>query len=196
MVKALFRKQMLEVFDVMFRHGRNQKQRTYIGTVISVAALVFVLYILGRLLYNIADVTCDLFVPTEYGWCYFAVVGILATVLGVLSSVFTVHSTVYQAKDNELLLSMPIPAGLILGMRLFSSYVICFVFEAVSILPFYLVYWKNIHPGALPILLDLLTLIVFPLLALVISCALGWVLALLNAKLPKRIRNIINSPGI
>ena len=74
MVKALFRKQMLEVFDVMFRHGRNQKQRTYIGTVISVAALVFVLYILGRLLYNIADVTCDLFVPTEYGWCYFAVI--------------------------------------------------------------------------------------------------------------------------
>lgn len=192
MVKALFRKQMLEVFDVMFRHGRNQRQRTYIGTVISVVALVFVLYILGRLLYNIADVTCELFVPTEYGWCYFAVVGILATVLGVLSSVFTVHSTVYQAKDNELLLSMPIPSGMILGMRLFSSYVICFVFEAVSILPFYLVYWKNIHPGALPILLDLLTLIVFPLLALVISCALGWVLALLNAKLPKRIRNIIN----
>ena len=171
MVKALFRKQMLEVFDVMFRHGRNQRQRTYIGTVISVVALVFVLYILGRLLYNIADVTCELFVPTEYGWCYFAVVGILATVLGVLSSVFTVHSTVYQAKDNELLLSMPIPSGMILGMRLFSSYVICFVFEAVSILPFYLVYWKNIHPGALPILLDLLTLIVFPLLALVISCA-------------------------
>lgn len=192
MVKALFRKQMLEVFDVMFRHGRNQRQRTYIGTVISVAALVFVLYILGRLLYNIADVTCELFVPTEYGWCYFAVVGILATVLGVLSSVFTVHSTVYQAKDNELLLSMPIPSGMILGMRLFSSYVICFVFEAVSILPFYLVYWKTYHPGALPILLDLLTLIIFPVLALVISCALGWVLALLNSRLPKRIRNIIN----
>ena len=104
MVKALFRKQMLEIFDVMFRHGRNQKQRTYVGTAVSVAALVFVLYILGRLLYNIADLTCELFVPTEYGWCYFAVVGILATVLGVLSSVFTVHSTVYQAKDNELLL--------------------------------------------------------------------------------------------
>ena len=129
MVKALFRKQMLEIFDVMFRHGRNQKQRTYVGTAVSVAALVFVLYILGRLLYNIADLTCELFVPTEYGWCYFAVVGILATVLGVLSSVFTVHSTVYQAKDNELLLSMPIPSGLILGMRLFSSYVICFVFD-------------------------------------------------------------------
>ena len=192
MVKALFRKQMLEIFDVMFRHGRNQKQRTYVGTAVSVAALVFVLYILGRLLYNIADLTCELFVPTEYGWCYFAVVGILATVLGVLSSVFTVHSTVYQAKDNELLLSMPIPSGLILGMRLFSSYVICFVFEAVTILPFYLVYWKTCHPGALPILLDLITLFVFPVLALVISCALGWILALLNSRLPKRIRNIIN----
>lgn len=192
MVKALFQKQMLEIFDVMFRHGRNQKQRTYVGTAVSVAALVFVLYILGRLLYNIADLTCELFVPTEYGWCYFAVVGILATVLGVLSSVFTVHSTVYQAKDNELLLSMPIPSGLILGMRLFSSYVICLVFETVSILPFYLVYWKTYHPGAIPILLDLLTLIVFPVLALVISCVLGWFLALLNTRLPKRIRNIIN----
>lgn len=192
MIRALFHKQMLEIFDVMFRHGRGQRERSYFGTIASVAVLVFVLYILGRFLYNVADLTCELFVSDETGWSYFAVVGILATVLGVLSSVFTVHSTVYQAKDNELLLSMPIRPGMILLMRLFSSYVICFVFEAVAIVPFYLVYWKTFHPGIGPVVLDALTLLVFPLLALVISCALGWVLALIGSKLPRRIRNLIN----
>ncbi len=52
--------------------------------------------------------------PLGYGWLYYALMGLLALAFGVFGSVFSTYAGLYQAKDNELLLSMPIPPRRIL----------------------------------------------------------------------------------
>ena len=42
---------------------------------------------------------------------YVAVMSLIALMLGVFGSVFNTSAALYLPKDNDLLLSMPIPAG-------------------------------------------------------------------------------------
>lgn len=192
MMKALFRKQFMELFHFLFRQGRKNKNRTASGAVLSMALYIIVLYLLGRLSYNIADITCETVLSFSEGWSYFAVMGLLAAVFGVLTSVFSIYTTVYQAKDNELLFSMPIPSSAILVVRLLTSYALCFVFEAVIMFPVYFVYWRAFSPGIGVILIDLLLILLMPLLALFICCLLGWLLALITSRMSIRLKGIVN----
>ena len=50
--------------------------------------------------------------------------GLLATVLGIVGSAFMAYSGLYEAKDNELLLSMPVPTSYILASRVASLFVL------------------------------------------------------------------------
>ena len=56
------------------------------------------------------------------GWLYFALMGLLAVLLGAFGSVFNTYSGLYLAKDNDLLLSMPIPVNTLMASRLLSVY--------------------------------------------------------------------------
>ena len=62
--------------------------------------------------------------------------------MGVVGSVFITYSTLYQAKDNDLLLSMPIPVSKILFTRLFGVYVMGLLFEVLVMIPA-LIVWIN-----------------------------------------------------
>ena len=50
-------------------------------------------------------------------WLYFAMAGTMALALSMLGSVFMTQAQLYDAKDNERLLSMPIPPKYILLTR-------------------------------------------------------------------------------
>ena len=71
---------------------------------------------------------CAPLLSAGLGWLYFALAGILAVVLAVVGSVFLTQATLYEAKDNELLLSLPIPPSKILLARMLSLYVQNFLF--------------------------------------------------------------------
>ena len=51
-------------------------------------------------------------------WLYFAMAGTMALALSMLGSVFMTQAQLYDAKDNELLLSMPMPPKYILLTRI------------------------------------------------------------------------------
>jgi ABC-2 type transport system permease protein len=50
-----------------------------------------------------------LFGGTELEWFYFALAGIISFALSFVGSVFATQTQIYDARDNELLLSMPVP---------------------------------------------------------------------------------------
>ena len=49
---------------------------------------------------------------------YYALIIRIAVFMGVFGSVFNTYSSLYKAKDNDLLLSLPVPVGDILVVRL------------------------------------------------------------------------------
>ena len=55
-----------------------------------------------------AEMLCVPFVDAGFSWLYFAVMGLMAIAVGIIGSVFSTYSTLYLAKDNDMLLAMPI----------------------------------------------------------------------------------------
>ena len=107
--------------------------------------------------------------------------------LGVFGSVFNTYSRLYLSKDNDLLLSLPIPTGCIIASRLLSVYLMGLMYSGVVMLPAIIVYWIC---GALT-LGSCIWAVCFcwlsvSLLVLVLSCLLGWVVAKISLKLKNK----------
>lgn len=107
---------------------------------------------------------------------YFAMSASVAIVLGLIGSVMITQSQLFEAKDNELLLSMPIKPSVILMSRILTLYLWAFFFGAVSMVPALIAYVTRKPFGAVQIVIFILELITIPLISLAIAIALAWVL--------------------
>lgn len=116
-------------------------------------------------------------------WMYFLIIAAAAIALGLFGSVFNTYSSLYQAKDNDLLLSLPIPVRYILFTRLTGVYLMGLMYSMIVFIPAIIIYLINtdITPAAVagPIIFALL-LSVF---VFVLACALGWAVAKVSSKL-------------
>ena len=94
-----------------------------------------------RVFYGMAASLCQPLVEAGNDWMYFALMGIMATFIGVSGSLFTANSTIYHARDNEFLLSLPIPQWMIVFVRIAMIYLVSAVFEIMVMFPALLLYF-------------------------------------------------------
>lgn len=111
------------------------------------------------------------------GWLYFALMGLLAVFLGVFGSVFNTYASLYLAKDNDLLLSMPIPVSMLLTSRLLGVYLMGLLYSGIVILPAVIVYWAVAGVTLANVLGGVLLTALISVFVMTLSCALGWVVA-------------------
>lgn len=183
MLKTLLKKQLYELGKTMFsRNAAGKKKKASKGAIIGFALLMVYAYgVIAVMFYMMANSMCAPLVSMGHGWLYFALMGVMATMFGVVGSVFTAYSTLYKAKDNDLLLSLPIPPGMILFARMVSVYIMTFVFEALVLVPTLIVYFVAGYGTVLSAVYGVITLFILPLFGVVLSCVLGWLVAILSA---------------
>lgn len=181
MFKALISKQFKEIFFSMFSKELRRK-KSLISFLIGM--LVFSYLLIGVCAYFLSYDMCEALVGENLGWIYFAFMALTATIIGLVGSIFVIYVTVYRAKDNDLLLSMPIKPSALLFVRLLVVYIITFVLELVVLLPSFLCYFIQSPVSFEGILFSIITLITMPLWAI----TLGTLFALLIAYISPRLR--------
>ena len=184
MLKQLVKKQMAEIFRSYLYDAKKSQKRTK-GTVILYFALfVFLMVgVLGGMFTFVAMMLCDAMAAVGMGWLYFTLMGLVAIFMGAFGSVFNTYSSLYLAKDNDLLLSLPIPLRVIISSRLVTVYLMGLMYSAVVIVPAVIVYWVQVAHSAAAIVGGLLTVAIVSLIVLLLSCLLGWVVANISLKL-------------
>lgn len=186
MTKVLLKKQLMEVFSWLYQDKKNGKNRSK-GGIIGFSVLYLVLFFfLGVIFYITAKQLCAPLCETGFGWLYFALMGLIAVALAVFGSVFNTFASLYQVKDNDLLLSMPIPTVKILIARLFGVYTIGLMYELIVMIPSLLVWFLNARITAAGTLFSLLVPFVLSIFVLTLSCILGYVVALFSSKLKRK----------
>lgn len=189
MTKALFKKQLMEVFAWLYKDKKSGKNRTK-GGIIGFAILYLVLFgCLGSIFYTTANMLCAPLYEIGFGWLYFALMGLIAVALGVFGSVFNTYSSLYQAKDNDLLLSLPIPPAKILLARLSGVFMIGLMYELIVMIPTLLVFFLKAKVTVAGGVFALLSPFILSVFVLALSCILGFVVALVSSKLKRK--NII-----
>lgn len=120
---------------------------------------------------------------------YFAAAGALTVLLCVFGSVFATQSELYNAKDNELLLAMPVSPRLILISRMLMLGIINYGLSLVVMLPALIVYLLSGTASIPGIVLFCVFFLILPLLSLAVSCLLGWLFALISSHM--RHKNLV-----
>ena len=184
MLKLLLKKQLLEIFQIYFYDAKKNKARSKTSTAMYFVWFILLVFgLLGGIFTFLAVKLCTPLLTAGIDWMYFAVMGLIAVLLGAFGSVFNTYAGLYLPKDNDLLLSMPIPVSTLVGARLFGVYLMGLLYSVVVILPAIIVYWV-IAGVTLPVVLGgLLMTLLISVFVLIISCVLGWLVAKISQKL-------------
>lgn len=187
MFRILLKKQFTEIFKSYFYNPKNNTGRSGRSTVVMFiifgAAMVFGL---GGMFTMLSVALCASLHAAGADWLYYAILGLTASAMGVFGSVFSTYSGLYLAKDNDLLLSMPIPVKYIIASRLAGVYLMGLIYSGTATVPAFIVYlifgslsFKAAVGGIMFILL-------ISVIVLILSCILGWVVAKISLKLKNK----------
>lgn len=187
MLKLLLKKQMTEIFRNYFYNSKKNTARSKAGIIGYIFLFVAIMVgMLGGMFTYFSITLCAPLSAAGMDWLYFALMGLLSVLLGVFGSVFNTYSCLYLSKDNDLLLSMPIPVNVIMASRLLTVYLLGLMYSAVAILPAVIVYWVTATISVGVIFGGLLLILLISVFVLTLSCALGWVVAKISLKLKNK----------
>ncbi|MBR5356293.1 MAG: hypothetical protein IK121_05175, partial [Lachnospiraceae bacterium] len=189
----MFKTLVLTRFSSMFfrkpKDGKNKKGNTNVYF----ALIIFLILDFGFLFFSNYIVISDQFCNgTKGDGTYFALAAFLSMMLAFIGSVMTTQQQIYEAKDNELLLSMPIKPSMILSARIVVLYVWAFAFSAVNFVPALIVYAGKYALSASGWIMSVLCLILVPLISMTVSFIIAWLIQLITSRMKnKTLFNVI-----
>ena len=187
MLKLLVKKQMTEIFRNYFYNSKKNCARSKMGIIGYILLFVGLMAgVLGGMFTILSLTICDPLSAVGMDWLYFSLMGLLAVLLGTFGSVFNTYSCLYLSKDNDLMLSLPIPVNVLMTSRLLTVYLLGMMYSLVVILPAVVVYWVEATVSVGVIFGSLLLMLLISVFILTLSCALGWVVAKISLKLKNK----------
>ena len=187
MLKLLVKKQLTEIFRAYLYDAKKNRARSKAATVGYIIFFILLMVgVIGGMFTLLSLAMCQDMAKVGMSWFYFAIMGLMAILLGAFGSVFTTYSSLYLPKDNDQLLSLPIPVNTLIAARLLGVYLMGLMYSGVVVLPAIIVYWVTVSAAPLHLLAGVLFLLLISLFVMAISCLLGWVVAKVSLKLKNK----------
>ena len=190
MFKTLLKINLKAMFSTMFRRknakpgasGGRKAGRLVLIALLAVYAVAMMMFSIGSVFASLIMQPDGTIVSARY---YFALLGILVFCFAFIGSVFTTKNLLFRARDNELLLSMPIPPIRILASRVAVLLVLEAIYTLLMAVPAGLVWFRAAGFSAALLLRLLLSTFLLLLCAAAVTGFFGWLLALLDTKFAK-----------
>ena len=161
-----------------FAGGANGKTRSKGKTVLFAFLAVYLFGIFAFMFLNYFRQLAGPLHASGLGWLYFTLFGMTSFLIMFICSVFAAKTQLYEATDNELLLSMPVPPKAILASRMAMLLVSNLLLDLMVGIPALLMWQKEAPMSAAAMAAFVLLLLALPFFALAVSCFLGWLIAL------------------
>ena len=180
--RALFRKQLREQGAFLVRSASTGRHRTRAGR-LAFGALYggIVLLVMGSF-FSLAWPLGELLLPAGQEALYFLTMELLALAVGVFAGAFSSYGSLFQARDNDLLLAMPIPPWMIFAVRMSGLYAMCLFYLLLLWVPAEVVYGLYAASPLGGLLSAAPMALVLAGAATLLAAVRGWVVALCTAR--------------
>lgn len=186
MIRLLLKKQLAEIFKAYFFNARKNKARSRVSTILCFVLFAFLMiFVMGFIFGSLSFSLCPI-ITLGFSWLYYAIIGLIAILFGVFGSVFSTYSGLYLAKDNDLLLSMPISVRAIMASRLSGVYLMGLLYSAAVTVPAVIVRFFTVSATAANIIGAVLFILLVSLFVLSLSCIFGYFVAKISLKLKNK----------
>ena len=186
MLKLLLKTRLLALID-QFSGQKNGRKAISTGRIILLTGGgLLLLALIGLVLSMMLAPLYDSFSKNNLAWLYYAGSGALGFVLSFMVTMFYAQGAIFEAKDNEMLLSMPIPPRAILASRIGTLYFLNLVFSATIMVTAGIV--KVIVAGTsfLSVLFFILCVALLAFVSTTLSCLLGWLVSLVTRRIRRK----------
>jgi ABC-2 type transport system permease protein len=189
LIKLQFQKALARYTANSSNKKKNGKKSSFNSPAVYLALLAFVGVVFAFMFYNMFSMMAPMLATSGFSWLYFLYVMGASFVISTIGCIFLSLSQLYEAKDNELLLSMPIPPRSILFCRMLPLYAQNLLFCALVQVPAFAAYATNASVSVSLVVSQIVILLLVPLLSLSVSCILGWLIAFVTSR--TRHKNVV-----
>lgn len=191
MLKTLLLINLKGLLISLFNGGNSKttkKKSPFKKKITVVLVAILAVYIIASMMLSVSllfNSISSSFGKTELEWLYFALVGSTVFLFTFIGSVFTTQSIIFNSKDNELLLSMPIPTFYILASRISILFSVDLVYALLLAIPTIGIYFYQFGFDAKMLIIYFICILFTVVFSAAITCFFGWIIALISSKLKK-----------
>lgn len=186
MLSILLKNRLQALMASFFRGSRRKKSSSPVGKLGVAVLVVYLIACFFYLFYISFDSMAQPLFGSGLGWLFFALIAIMDLGVCVIFTLFMAQKQLFEATDNDLLLSLPIPPRDILASRMLMLLLLCYFYQLLVLPAAIVVWWRVAMPSLLSLICFCVVFLTLPLLALALCCLLGWLLQLLSSRLPKK----------
>ena len=186
MLNTLIKKQYMECFRSYFVNPKTGKRRTKWGIFGMFVFFAAIMLLLSAMFFGLSFLLGDTLLGAGMDWLYFVLMGILSILMGAFGSVFNTYATLYLSKDNEMLLAMPVPPSKILITRMSLVYGMSLMYSGIVWIPAVVFAWIFGTVSSMAMVFDVLLISLVALFVTVVTCVLGWVVALVATRMKNK----------
>jgi ABC-2 type transport system permease protein len=187
MIKTLIGIRLRAMLGAMAGKGRDGKAKTASRAKLILFAFLY-LYIAAAFIFMFGAVAYGMSLSMLPGAeeMYFGMFSLIAFSFIFLFSIFETKSELFDCKDNEILLAMPIPAGSIVISRILTVLIYNYVESALVLLPTIVVFLIS---GGSPLYAFVgggLALLGIPLIATSLASGVGYIVAVVSRRMKNK----------
>lgn len=164
-------------------------------------SILLPLFISGYLMYMIWNLSNSLFEklsPLNLSYLLLSLFVLSISIMTFIEGIYKSGPLVFNCKDDQLLLSLPIKRSTVLFVRIFKFYLFELLFNSLFLLPIMVSYisWDSDLSWTY-FLTSFIMLLLLPIIPIVLSCILGFITSSLSSKFKyKNAAQIIISMGV
>ena len=186
MLNTLLKKQILEMNQSVFINKKTGKKRTYIALVAVIFIFaIFMIFIVGGL-FTLMSLLLSPLITKGMAWMYFLIMAATAIIIGIFGTIFNAGPSLYQSKDNDLLLSLPIPVGYIIFARLAGVYMAGLMHSMVVFIPATIIYLIKTDVTFTAVAGPVIFALLVSIFVFILACILGWTAAKSSSRMKNK----------
>ena len=143
--------------------------------------IILTLTLMGAM-YVYAELLMKELAPVNMHFVVLTIFILITSVITLVEGIYKSSSLLFNCKDDNLLLSLPIKKGTVLFIRVFKFYVFELIYNSVFLLPSMIVYAIYVKPGMVYYIVSFIGLLVFPIIPILISCLVGTFITFVSSK--------------
>ena len=136
-----------------------------------------------------AAILAEELAPSHLTYIVLTIFIMVTSLLTIIEGVYKSQGILFEARDNDLLFSLPITKSKIFFIRVFKLITFQFLYNSLFMLPAIIVYAMYEKTDVSFYLISLLMLVLLPIIPTILGCILGYIVKGLSSKF--KARNIV-----
>ena len=124
-------------------------------------------------MYSYADGINEMLEPGGLQFVVITLFILFTSIITLIEGIYKSGNLLFNCRDDNLLLSLPLKKSTILFIRMFKFYVFELLFNSLFLLPAIICYAIHVNPGATYYIISIIGLLVFPIIPILLSCIIG-----------------------